>query len=242
MSDMVVSVQGFTMQMGDFKKQYGKVFAYMKQNINTVAQRFLNRWATNAMVVARHLAPSSFLTDNGKVHITEKGSSLANSIVIAKGTNAGSVKTASVGVDSSLWHSAYPEWFRKKYKKNPPWGVNSKNLALFIHEYWDKFTANKPMARERAAVKQSMRGGEMLIDFKHYKGDAHVGEKFLYRAAKGVSSPRGLAVMASAEMNAEFMTYGKQFTVGKYKHLLSAPTPTFSFTTKRPDVNTGFEY
>lgn len=228
------------MQMGDFKKQYGKVFTYMKQNINVIAQRFLNRWATNAMISARYLAPTSFLTDNGKVHITARGSSLANSIVIAKDTNAGSVKTASVGVDSSLWHSAYPAWFRKKYKKNPPWGVNSKNLALFIHEYWDKFTANKPMARERALTKQGMQSGNIMAEFR---GDDHVGEKFLYRAAKGVSSPHALAVIAKAEMHAAFRPYGKPFTVGKYKTLLDSPTPTVGFNyTNKPSSMDALDY
>lgn len=242
MSDMVVSVQGFTMKMGAFNQKYRNAFKKANQNIHVVAQRFLGRWARNVMIAARYLAPSS--GETGNMNITARGSSLANSIIVVKNDDLTStIKHASVGVDSSLWNSNYPKKFFEKYHHYPPWGVKSKNMALFIHEYWDKFTANKPKARARAKEKRH----EFLLSdsviMGNFKGDSHVGEKFLYRAAIGVSSRRGLAVIASAEMKAAFRTYGTEFKIGKYKNFLAAPKESKPYEyTNKPEQGELLDY
>ena len=237
MGKMSVAVKGFSMTMGDFRPAFKNHFKYMKSTIQKVASGLVGKWAYNTMVVARYLAPASGYTDNGTVYVMSKGSSLANSIVMGEKSFSGNVISMPVGVDIGLWHSNYPKEFKKIYKKNPPWGVNPQSLALFIHEYWDKFTANKPMARKRALDKQAKNADNESQLLTDYTGSRRVGEKFLYRAAKGVSSPRALSVMARAEMLSEVRKYGVGFKIGAYQnHQLKPPMDTSKYTFKPSPV------
>lgn len=186
-SGFAFKVEGYTIGMTSFSRQYADWIKKQKQSVQTAMSRWVGVWASEVVTRARHNAP-----EFDEPGYTNSPTSLTNSIVKTETTTYTNHIKIMVGVSSS-WSSSYDEWFVTKYNSKPPWGVSSPQLALWIHENWDSFATER--ARNSAAKKGARYGSV-------------VGERFLYRAARDASDDRGLVVMARQIFKTTVGRYG----------------------------------
>lgn len=196
---MQYRVAGYSMSIKWNQTEFKKWTEAQKRKAVFASRDLMRQWAAYIQEEARKRCP-------------DYGGDLTNAIqttgttMIGGPTNRSTRVKAAVGIDPN-WVSSFDADFQANNKEDPPWGVSSPWLAVFIHNNWGSFVSPKdtPEAYDRAERKSDRTGrrvGELFLVRAYEEQMKELGEmaKEFYRAGFADRNPIGFTIKEAGDL------------------------------------------
>lgn len=196
---MQYRVAGYSMTVKWNKTEFKKWTEAQKRKAVFASRGLMLQWAAYIQEEARKRCP-------------DYGGDLTNAIMttgttmIGGPTNRTARVKAEVGIDPH-WKSSFDADYAKKHKIDPPWGISSPKLAVWIHDNWHTFVTmqDTPVAFKRAERKSSRTGrrvGEQFLVRAYEEQKKELGEMAteFYRAGFAGVNPVGFTMREAGDL------------------------------------------
>lgn len=196
---MQYRVAGYSMSIKWNQTEFKKWTEAQKRKAVFASRDLMRQWAAYIQEEARKRCP-----DYGG-DLTE-AIQTTGTTMIGGPTNRSTRVKAAVGIDPN-WVSSFDADYQATRKEDPPWGVSSPALAVFIHNNWGSFVTpeNTPVAHARAERKSSRTGrrvGELFLVRAYEEQMKELGDmaKEFYRAGFADRNPIGFTMKEAGDL------------------------------------------
>lgn len=196
---MQYRVAGYSMSIKWNQTEFKKWTEAQKRKAVFASRDLMRQWAAYIQEEARKRCP-----DYGG-DLTE-AIQTTGTTMIGGPTNRSTRVKAAVGIDPN-WVSSFDADYQATRKEDPPWGVSSPALAVFIHNNWGSFVTpeNTPVAHARAERKSNRTGrrvGELFLVRAYEEQMKELGEmaKEFYRAGFADRNPIGFTIKEAGDL------------------------------------------